>query len=83
MPPAFVLDTDTFTLWQQGHPEVCRRVALHPADDLASITRGASGPASCLLPEPLEPVRQLRSAFALVGKLRDQQREGLGVSGDA
>src|SRR5690349_905405 len=35
MPPAFVLDTDTFTLLRQGHPEVCRRVALHPQDELA------------------------------------------------
>src|SRR5438874_145691 len=35
MPPTFVLDTDTFTLLRHGHPEVCRRVALHPPEDLA------------------------------------------------
>ena len=35
MPAAFVLDTDTFTLLRQGHPEVCRRLTLHPPEDIA------------------------------------------------
>src|SRR4051812_28667562 len=35
-----------------------------------------------LFSEPLESVRQLRAAFSLVGELRDEQRERLGVPGD-
>src|SRR5205823_14620914 len=35
-----------------------------------------------LLPEPLEPVRELRPCISLVCELRDEQRERLGVTGD-
>ncbi len=36
-----------------------------------------------LIPEPLEPLRQFRARFSLVRKLPDEQRERLGVTGDA
>jgi hypothetical protein len=36
-----------------------------------------------LIPEPLERVCQFRARFSLVRELRDEQRERLGVMGDA
>jgi hypothetical protein len=38
---------------------------------------------SPLGPQPLEPVRQLRAAFAIVRELPDEQRERLSVTGDS
>jgi tRNA(fMet)-specific endonuclease VapC len=31
----YVLDTDTLTLFEEGHPSVLQRVEAHSADDLA------------------------------------------------
>lgn len=31
----YVLDTDTLTLYQAGHPAVCQRCTAHPSTDLA------------------------------------------------
>jgi tRNA(fMet)-specific endonuclease VapC len=31
----YVLDTDILSLYQRGHPEVCRRVSSHPLVELA------------------------------------------------
>jgi tRNA(fMet)-specific endonuclease VapC len=31
----YVLDTDTLTLYQEGHPSVCQKVAAHTSDELA------------------------------------------------
>jgi hypothetical protein len=51
----------------------CQLTANYASGPPASIVReGPGGPASCLLPEPHEPVRQLRSPFPLVGELRDE-----------
>lgn len=41
---------------------------------------GTSGVASPSLLEPLEPVRQRGASLALVGELRNEQRERLGVA---
>jgi hypothetical protein len=32
----YVFDTDMLTLYQEGHPEVCRRVVVHRPDELAT-----------------------------------------------
>jgi tRNA(fMet)-specific endonuclease VapC len=32
----YVFDTDMLTLYQEGHPEVCRRVVAHRPDELAT-----------------------------------------------
>jgi tRNA(fMet)-specific endonuclease VapC len=32
----FILDTDILSLFQQGHPEVCRHIASHPLTQLAT-----------------------------------------------
>jgi tRNA(fMet)-specific endonuclease VapC len=31
----YVLDTDMLTLYQEGHPSVCRHVEAHPSEELA------------------------------------------------
>lgn len=31
----FILDTDTLSLQQRGHPIVCENVSLHDSEDLA------------------------------------------------
>jgi len=53
---------------------LARRRGLH----LATCSRGG-GP---LLPEPLEPVGELRTFVTLVRQLCDEQRERLRVPGD-
>jgi tRNA(fMet)-specific endonuclease VapC len=32
----YILDTDTLTLFRDGHAQVCARVATHPASDIAA-----------------------------------------------
>jgi hypothetical protein len=47
--------------------------ANYVSELLAGISHeGSSGPASCLLAEPLEPVGKLRAAFPVVRELRDE-----------
>src|SRR3712207_2516951 len=35
--PGFVLDTDTLSLWQHGHPTVTARIAAHQPDVVTTI----------------------------------------------
>jgi tRNA(fMet)-specific endonuclease VapC len=32
----YVLDTDTLTLYEEGHPEICRNVAAHRPEDIST-----------------------------------------------
>jgi hypothetical protein len=57
----------------EARSQPCELTANYESELPAGIGHeGPSGPASCLLPEPLEPVRQLRAPFPLVRELRNE-----------
>ena len=56
--------------------QLCELTANYESELLAGIGHeGPSGPASCLLPEALEPVGRLRTTVTLVRELCDEERE--------
>ena len=47
----YLFDTDMLTLYEEGHPEVCRNVAAHHPDDLGTtiISVEEQRPPACIL----------------------------------
>jgi hypothetical protein len=86
---ATVSDFLTVGLWSPEEPAVnpsARQWIRQPMDSAHGLTVATSFRAVfgsvILFPEPLEPIRQLRPSFALVGELGDEQRKRLGVPGN-